>query len=57
MRVLVVTNPHKGMTVGTRIYDPKNIEETLSGAHAGHVVMTEEPDLKPIEAKPPIRRR
>ena len=44
MKVLVVTNPLGGREVGETIADPAEIEATLSGEHAHHVVQAEHPD-------------
>ena len=45
-RVLVVTNPFGGRSHGERITDPAEIEETLSGEHANHVVQSDHADVE-----------
>ena len=44
MKVLVVTNPFGGREAGDRITDAKEIESTLEGEHAHHVVQSEHAD-------------
>ena len=41
MRVLVVTSPFGGHEVGSRITDPKQIEEILKGEQAHRVVQAD----------------
>ncbi len=38
MKVLVVTSPFGGREIGERITDEDEIDETLDGEHAHHVV-------------------
>ena len=52
MKVLVVTNPFGGREVGATITDAAEIEATLAGEHAHHVVKAEHPDApKPKASK------
>ena len=52
MKVLVVTNPFGGRGVGDMITDPAEIEATLAGEHAHHVVQAEHhDDPKPTKRK------
>lgn len=46
MKVLVVTNPCLGRSIGDRIIDPEEIKKILSGEHAHHHVAADHADVQ-----------
>ena len=49
-RVLVVKNAFGDFSLGDRITDPDQIDATLAGDNAGHVLVSDHADLNPAPA-------